>query len=80
MVEQRNTKPLAQKVVVELPTFNTPPYAQKVTGKKSPLSDDLEEFRGIPYGEVTKRWEHARIRTRLPHNDFDATENGYVRK
>ncbi|KAE8141280.1 alpha/beta-hydrolase [Aspergillus pseudotamarii] len=78
MARQTNTEPLAQNVVVELPTFTTPRYTQKVTGKRSPLSDDLEEFRGIPYGEVTKRWEHARIRTCLPHNDFDATENGPI--
>ncbi|KAE8154357.1 alpha/beta-hydrolase [Aspergillus avenaceus] len=78
MVEQMNTESPVQKVVVELPTFSTPRHTQTVNGKRSHLSDDLEEFRGIPYGEVTKRWEHGRIRTRLPHDDLDATENGPI--
>ena len=67
-------------VIVELPTLTTPSYIQTVVGKGSSLSDDLDEFRGIPFGEVNKRWEHAKLRTHLPHNVFDATNDGYVLK
>jgi hypothetical protein len=67
-----------RKVLVNLPTRTTPRYTQTVVGKKSELSADLDEFRGIPYGQVSKRWEHSRLRTHLPQNLFDATKNGYA--
>ncbi|KAL5601617.1 hypothetical protein FOBRF1_009150 [Fusarium oxysporum] len=68
----------ANRVVLELPTLSMPPCIQKVVGKRSPLSDDLEEFRGIPYGKVTKRWEHASLRYRLPLDVLDATKDGPI--
>ncbi|KAH6995320.1 Alpha/Beta hydrolase protein [Ilyonectria destructans] len=76
MSEPAKARHSQNEVVVELPTWTTPSYIQTVVGKKSTLSDDLDEFRGIPFGEVTKRWEHAKLRTRLPHDIFDATRNG----
>ncbi|KAH7176261.1 Alpha/Beta hydrolase protein [Dactylonectria macrodidyma] len=76
MTEPSKAEHSAKEVVVELPTWTATSYNQKVVGKKSSLSDDLDEFLGIPFGEVTKRWEHARLRTRLPHDVFDATKNG----
>ncbi|KAL5355559.1 Alpha/Beta hydrolase protein [Aspergillus floccosus] len=66
----------AKEVVVELRTWTTPSYAQRVVGKRSAFSDNLDEFRGIPFGEVTKRWEHAKLRPCLPHDMFDATKDG----
>lgn len=71
-------EPPPNEVVVGLPTWTTPSYTQTVIGKKSYLSDDLDEFRGIPFGQVTKRWEHAKLHARLPYDVFDATKNGYV--
>ncbi|KAH8658585.1 Alpha/Beta hydrolase protein [Ilyonectria robusta] len=71
-------EPPPNEVVVGLPTWTTPSYTQTVIGKKSYLSDDLDEFRGIPFGQVTKRWEHAKLRTRLPYDVFDATKNGPI--
>ncbi|EMT74675.1 Para-nitrobenzyl esterase [Fusarium odoratissimum] len=68
----------ANRVVLELPTLSMPPCIQKVVGKRSPLTDDLEEFRGIPYGKVTKRWEHASLRYRLPLDVLDATKDGPI--
>ncbi|CAH0057482.1 unnamed protein product [Clonostachys solani] len=67
-----------REVLVDLPTRTTPRYTQTVVGKKSELSADLDEFRGIPYGQVSKRWEHSRLRTHLPQNSFDATKNGPI--
>ncbi|KAI9147081.1 Para-nitrobenzyl esterase [Paramyrothecium foliicola] len=61
---------------VLLPTYSVPSYAQTIVGKQSPISDDVEEFRGIPYGHVPGRWEHSRLRDRLPSDTFDATKNG----
>ncbi|CAK7223978.1 hypothetical protein SBRCBS47491_005391 [Sporothrix bragantina] len=61
---------------VRLPTWESPSVLQTVVGKVSPLSSDLEEFRGIPYGTVSARWEQSQLRTRLPSNVFDATQNG----
>jgi hypothetical protein len=65
-------------VIVELSTLTTPSYIQRVIGKSSSLSDDLDEFRVIPFAEVTKMWEYAKLRTHLPRNVFDATKDGYV--
>lgn len=64
------------KAVVWLPTWESPAFAQTIVGKASSVSPDLEEFRGIPYGTVTARWEHSQLRTRLPRDVFDATKNG----
>ncbi|WAO91813.1 Carboxylic ester hydrolase [Fusarium falciforme] len=62
--------------VVRLRTSSIPSYIQTIVGKPSPISDDIEEFRGIPYAHVPGRWEHSRLRDRLPRDVFDATENG----
>ncbi|TXC02548.1 hypothetical protein FocTR4_00015538 [Fusarium oxysporum f. sp. cubense] len=62
--------------VVRLRTSSIPSYFQTIVGKRSPISDDIEEFRGIPYARVPGRWEHSQLRDRLPQDVFDATENG----
>jgi hypothetical protein len=73
-----NVPDSTKEVTVNLPTRTAISYIQTVVGKKSTLSDHLDEFQGIPFGEVTKRWEHAKLRTHLPRDIFDATKNGYV--
>ncbi|KAH8659774.1 Alpha/Beta hydrolase protein [Xylariales sp. PMI_506] len=67
---------MASAPAVHLPTWETRSYLQTVVGKPSPISPDLEEFRGIPYATVPGRWEHSQLRTRLPRDIFDATKNG----
>lgn len=67
---------LEQIPIVRLPTISVPSHIQLVVGKRSAISDDIEDFRGIPYAHVPGRWEHARLRYRLPRDTFDATENG----
>ncbi|KNB09440.1 hypothetical protein FOXG_10017 [Fusarium oxysporum f. sp. lycopersici 4287] len=62
--------------VVRLRTSSIPSYFQTIVGKLSPISDDIEEFRDIPYARVPGRWEHSQLRDRLPQDVFDATENG----
>ncbi|ETS86359.1 hypothetical protein PFICI_00187 [Pestalotiopsis fici W106-1] len=62
--------------VVLLPTTTIPSYLQTVVGRYSPISDEVEEFRGIPYARVPGRWEHSHPREQLPRDIFDATENG----
>ncbi|KAL3305932.1 para-nitrobenzyl esterase [Colletotrichum asianum] len=65
-----------QAVTVQIQTTTVPSYAQTIIGKRSPISIGIEEFRGIPYAHVPGRWEHSRLRDCLPHDTFDATENG----
>lgn len=65
-----------QEAIVLLPTATVPSYFQTVVGKRSPVSDDIEEFRGLPYAHVPGRWEHSHLRNCLPRDIFDATENG----
>ncbi|CAI7638575.1 unnamed protein product [Penicillium glandicola] len=60
---------------VILPTNTSPSYDQRVIGKASSIPG-VDEFRGIPYGTVPARWQHASLRDRLPLNVFDATRNG----
>ncbi|KAL4885599.1 Alpha/Beta hydrolase protein [Aspergillus karnatakaensis] len=67
---------LDQAPTVPLPVFSDPSHIQTVVGKRSAISDNLEEFRGIPYASVLGRWEHSRLRDHLPRDVFDATENG----
>lgn len=69
---------LANGPAVRLPTWESPSVLQTVIGRASPVSTDLDEFRGIPYGTVTARWEQSHIRRRLPRDVFDATGNGFV--
>ncbi|KAK1657069.1 Alpha/Beta hydrolase protein [Colletotrichum godetiae] len=57
-------------------TATKPICMQTIVGKKSALSQDVEEFRGVPYGYVPGRWEHSRLRERLPDDVLDATKNG----
>jgi hypothetical protein len=66
---------MAGPIVVTLATLTTPSYEQQVVGKQS-IIPGIEEFRGIPYGIVPGRWQHALLRDRLPQNVFDATRNG----
>jgi hypothetical protein len=63
-------------VTVVLPTHTEPVYEQKVIGRQSRLSADLEEFRGIPFGVVPGRWQHSYVRDKLPEDIYSATSNG----
>lgn len=63
-------------VVVELPTHTVPIRNQQILGKKSSLSSDVEEFRGIPFGFVPGRWQHSQVRRNLPQDVFSAFHNG----
>ncbi|OJJ66083.1 hypothetical protein ASPBRDRAFT_189338 [Aspergillus brasiliensis CBS 101740] len=65
----------SERIVVIVPTQTSPSHPQRVIGRKSPISG-IEEFRGIPYGTVPARWQHAVLRDRLPQDEFDATRNG----
>lgn len=65
------------KVEVLLPTKTVPSYEQRVVGKAAEI-EGVEEFRGVPYGIVPGRWQHALLRDRLPANIFNAMKNGYV--
>ncbi|KAJ5937821.1 alpha/beta-hydrolase [Penicillium verhagenii] len=62
-------------VEVLLPTKTAPSYEQRVIGRESDI-EGVEEFRGIPYGIVPSRWQHASLRDRLPTDIFHATKNG----
>lgn len=72
----RSTTTPERAAVVGLPTSTVPSYIQTVVGKRSPTSNDIEEFRGIPYAHVPGRWEHSQLIQRLPRDIFDATKNG----
>ena len=63
-------------VVVVIPSNTKPVYGQKIIGRKSSLSADLEEFRGIPFGVVPGRWQHSYVRDKLPEDIYSATSNG----
>ncbi|THY38565.1 hypothetical protein D6C97_10486 [Aureobasidium pullulans] len=65
-----------RKIVVEVPTATTPSRIQVVIGIKSE-TENIEEFRGIPYGQVNARWEHSSVRDSLPSDVFRALQNGY---
>lgn len=65
-------------LIVSLPTQTEPSYEQKVLGRISLYASDVEEFKGIPYGLVSRRWEHSTVRTKLPSDVFDATKHGYL--
>lgn len=62
-------------VEVVLPTKTVPAYEQRIIGKAAEI-EGVEEFRGIPYGIVPGRWQHALLRDRLPVKIFNATKNG----
>ncbi|KAM3431682.1 hypothetical protein MY4824_006992 [Beauveria thailandica] len=64
----------ARAPIVHLPTPSGP--IQTVVGKTSVISEEIEKFLGIPYAQVSRRWEHARLREQLPRDVFDATKNG----
>ena len=66
----------ASDIKVLLPTLTVPSHEQWIIGKTSPLSSDLEEFRGIPFGFVPRRWQHSEIRLSLPSDRYDASQNG----
>jgi hypothetical protein len=65
-----------QAPVMRLRTSSIPSYFQTIVGRRPPISDDIEEFRGVPYAHVPGRWEHSQLRDRLPRDIFDATQNG----
>lgn len=60
---------------VTLHTTSNPSEIQRVVGILSHLPS-VEEFRGIPYGHVSSRWQHSTLRHALPINVFDATKYG----
>ncbi|KAJ5320723.1 carboxylesterase [Penicillium atrosanguineum] len=63
--------------IVEVNLSNTTPsYVQRVVGRKSSLSQDIDEFLGIPYGIIPARWEHSILRQCLPQDTFDASSSG----
>ncbi|KAF3395620.1 Para-nitrobenzyl esterase [Talaromyces pinophilus] len=66
---------MQDRVLVSLPTWTQPSITQTVLGKRGSI-DGIEEFRGIPYGKVPGRWQHAVLLDRLPQDIFDATHNG----
>lgn len=68
---------MADAPIVELPTHTNPSYTQTLIGKKSPISPDVEEFRGIPFGIIPGRWEHSVPRQSLPLDKYHAIQNGY---
>lgn len=68
---------MQDRVSVSLPTWTQPSITQTVIGKRG-FVDGIEEFRGIPYGKITGRWQHAVLLDQLPEDIFDATHNGYV--
>ncbi|KAJ5753035.1 alpha/beta-hydrolase [Penicillium odoratum] len=63
------------EVSVVLPTKTIPSYEQRVIGELAEI-EGIEEFRGIPYGIVPARWQHAVLRDKLPEDIFHATKNG----
>lgn len=67
----RETAPL-----VAIPTLTHPSYDQTVIGCYSLPDSATEEFRGIPYATVERRWQHSVLRTSLPQDVFDATNYG----
>lgn len=64
------------KVVVKVQTQTDERVIQQVVGRKSWMAG-VEEFRGIPYADVSTRWTHSTVRRKLPSDQFDATKNGY---
>ncbi|RAK89049.1 alpha/beta-hydrolase [Aspergillus costaricaensis CBS 115574] len=68
--------PPNQAPIINLPTTTNQTYIQTIIGKPSPLSPNIDNFLGIPYGEITHRWKHAELRTHLPSDVFYATTNG----
>ncbi|PWY77757.1 alpha/beta-hydrolase [Aspergillus eucalypticola CBS 122712] len=72
--------PPNQAPIINLPTITNPTYIQTIIGKPSLLSLNIDNFLGIPYGEITHRWKHAKLRTHLPSDVFYATTNGYLPK
>jgi hypothetical protein len=64
-------------VKATLPSNTFPSIEQQVIGRQSRHHLDIEEFRGIPYGVVLRRWQSSKLRSRLPTDVFDATRNGY---
>ncbi|CAK7199018.1 hypothetical protein SEUCBS139899_001686 [Sporothrix eucalyptigena] len=49
---------------------------QTVVGMPCPRQPQLEQFLGIPYGDIPGRWQHSTLRTSLPQDIFHATQNG----
>lgn len=68
---------VTEDVKISLPSSSVPSNVQQVVGIQSPHSSDLEEFRGIPYGIVTKRWESPKLADHLPSDTFDGSRHGY---
>lgn len=80
-----NTKPSTKQASLAAPsvrllTHTSPSYEQVVLGRQSLLTPAVEEFRGIPYGDVPARWEHSLLRRSLPQDVYDASRHGYVIK
>ena len=65
-----------EDIKVSLSSNSAPPIVQQIRGIQSPHSSNVEEFRGIPYGIVTKRWESPKLAGHLPSDIFDGTRHG----
>jgi hypothetical protein len=61
---------------VKIPTHTLHSHDQLILGRVSALTSSVEEFRGIPYGIVPRRWEHSLLRTSLPKDVFNASHHG----
>jgi hypothetical protein len=74
MAKISGSLPLGEPVVV---TLSTSTHPQRVIGRAAPSEPTVvQEFRGVPYGNVPGRWRHSTLRTSLPSDSFDATRNG----
>ncbi|EXJ79515.1 hypothetical protein A1O3_07794 [Capronia epimyces CBS 606.96] len=71
-----SSRDLPKAPIVMVPSQTVPSRIQTVIGKRSQLSQDIEEFRGIPYADITQRWQHSTLRTSLPRDIYEATKHG----
>ncbi|ERF71125.1 hypothetical protein EPUS_09148 [Endocarpon pusillum Z07020] len=67
---------VTEHVKILLPSSSVPPNVQQIVGIRSSHSSDVEEFRGIPYGIVTERWESPKLADHLPCDSFDGSRHG----
>jgi hypothetical protein len=71
-----SSEPMSRRPAVKMLTQTSNGRDQIVLGKVSASSSEIEEFCGIPYGTVPRRWEHSLLRTSLPADVFDASCHG----
>ncbi|CZR63940.1 uncharacterized protein PAC_13837 [Phialocephala subalpina] len=54
----------------------SPEVNQRVIGKRTHTSGELDDFRAIPFGSIPARWKHSHVRTNLPSDTFYAIKDG----